>query len=62
MSNRSWRSILFYDPCGPMLHYAAGVLTVSDLNPQIETKWTVSRAELFRIGWRCIVAAIGGRR
>jgi hypothetical protein len=49
---------LFWHPTGPRLQYIAGVLHVEDLNPEIKTAWRMSRAEMFRLGWRCITAAI----
>jgi hypothetical protein len=48
---------LFYAPCGPLMTYREGLLKISDLNPEIATKWQMSRWEMFRMGWRCIVAA-----
>lgn len=58
MSNPSWRHVLFFSPSGPMMHYARGVLTISDLNPEIETRWALTRPEMLCIGWRFIKAAI----
>lgn len=49
---------LFWHPTGPKLTYREGVLHVSDLNPQVETRWTMSRAEMLALGWRCIRAAL----
>jgi hypothetical protein len=49
---------LFWHPTGPMLRYREGLLHVSDLNPQIETQWTMTRWEMLRLGWRCIMAAL----
>jgi hypothetical protein len=49
---------LFYDPCGPYLAYCDGTLHVADLNPEWSARWKVSRGELFRIGLRCIRAAL----
>ena len=60
--NRSWRSVLFFHPSGPMMHYHAGLLTISDLNPEMETRWTMSRTEMLRLGLRCIVAALSHAR
>lgn len=48
---------LFYEPCGPMMFYRNGMLVVSDLNPEVATKWTMSRWEMFKLGWRCIAAS-----
>lgn len=49
--------ILFLDPTGPRLTYTEGVLYVSDLNPQVETRWRMSRWDMIKLGWRCIQAA-----
>jgi len=49
---------LFWHPTGPKLAYEAGILYVSDLNPQVETRWRMSRSEMFWLGWRCIFAAL----
>ncbi len=49
---------LFWHPTGPKLAYKDGVLHVSDLNPQVETRWRMSRLEMIRLGWACIRAAL----
>lgn len=49
---------LFWHPTGPLLKYQAGTLHVEDLNPELKTKWRMSRLEMARLGWRCIVAAL----
>ena len=54
---------LFFDPSGPYVSYEyarGGVLHIEDLNPQIKTKWVMSRWELFQFGWRAIWAAVRG--
>ena len=51
---------LFWDRAGPLLQYGNGVLHISDLNPEMETRWRMTRGEMFRLGWRCIAAAIKG--
>lgn len=49
---------LFFDPSGPLVQYSPeGMLHVADLNPEVKTKWRMSRWELFAFGWRCLVAA-----
>ena len=48
---------LFWHPTGPLMKYADGVLYIEDLNPEMKTRWRMSRMEMFRLGWRCIVAA-----
>jgi hypothetical protein len=50
---------LFWHPSGPKLTYRDGCyLHVSDLNPQIEHGWMMSRLEMLALGWRCIRAAL----
>jgi hypothetical protein len=49
---------LFWHPTGPLIAYSKGILHIEDLNPQLSTKWRMSRAEMFKLGWRCIRAAI----
>lgn len=49
---------LFWDATGPLLRYGRGVLHVEDLNPEMRTHWAMTRWEIFRIGLRCIWAAI----
>jgi len=51
---------LFWRPCGPLLRYKAGVLHIEDLNPQVSTKWRMSRWEMFRLSMRCLRAACTG--
>jgi hypothetical protein len=50
--------ILFWDPSGPLMKYDGGALLIEDLNPEIKTQWRMSRSEMFKLGWRCIVAAL----
>lgn len=49
--------ILFTDPTGPKLAYGDGVLHVSDLNPEVELGWRMSRWDMIKLGLRCIRAA-----
>ncbi len=53
---------LFWDKTGPALRYVGQdrTLYVSDLNPQIETQWGMSRKEMVLLGLRCIFAALKG--
>jgi hypothetical protein len=50
--------LLFYDPTGPLIQYADGMIEIHDLNPEIYTCWRMSRMEMLRLGWRCILAAL----
>lgn len=52
------RSTIFFDQAGPFVQYVGGMLVVEDLNPQVMTKWRMSRWEMARMGWRCLVAAV----
>jgi hypothetical protein len=49
---------LFWHQSGPLIRYNSGMLEVEDLNPEVRTKWTMSRMEMLRLGWRCIVAGL----
>ena len=51
---------IFWCPSGPLLSYENGTLTIEDLNPEIKTKWQMSRTELLKIGYRFIKAALRG--
>lgn len=53
---------LFWHGTGPLMRYQAGILHIADLNPEMQTNWRMSRGEMFRLGWRCIVAAVLCRR
>lgn len=49
---------LFWDPTGPMMKYYDGTLEVSDLNPEMQRTWVMSRLEVACLGWRCLLAAL----
>ena len=53
--------VLFMDHSGPLLAYRHGFLDVQDLNPELETRWRMSRWEMFKLGWRCLIASIKPR-
>lgn len=48
---------LFFSNTGPMVRYGAGVLEVSNLNPEVETRWVMSRWEMVKLGLKCLRAA-----
>lgn len=48
---------LYWHATGPLIAYGDGTLLVKNLNPQVETKWRMSRGEMFRLGWRIILSA-----
>lgn len=47
---------------GPWMRYENGLLKIEDLNPDFKTQWRMSRWEMFRLGWRCIRAALDGEK
>jgi hypothetical protein len=49
---------LFWHQAGPLMRYQNGMLEVEDLNPEVKTKWTMSRMEMLKLGWRCIRSAL----
>ena len=49
---------IFLDHCGPLLRYENGALRVEDLNPEIKTRWRLTRVERLMIGLRFIACAI----
>lgn len=50
--------IIFTDETGPLVRYDGSLLTISDLNPEIETRWRMSRFEMVRFGIRALLAAL----
>jgi hypothetical protein len=53
---------LFWHQTGPLMKYEAGFLHVEDLNPEVKTHWRMSRLEMLRLGWMCVVASIRPQR
>jgi hypothetical protein len=49
---------IFSDHAGPLLQYWHGVLLIEDLNPQMKTRWRMSRIERLVVGLRFIASAI----
>lgn len=49
---------IFWHPTGPLVKYEGGLLLIEDLNPEMKTKWRMSRGEMLRFGWRCLLAAM----
>jgi hypothetical protein len=49
---------LFFDNTGPLIKYVDGVMFIEDLNPEVKTKWRMSRVEMLRFGLRCLVASL----
>ena len=51
---------LFWANWGPLMKYRNGFLDIEDLNPEMKTRWRMSRIEMLKLGWRCIVAGMKG--
>lgn len=51
---------LFFQHSGPLLRYVDGILYIEDLNPELKTKWRMSRLEMIQVGLKFILA--GARR
>jgi hypothetical protein len=49
---------LFWAKTGALIRYDDGMLYVENLNPQVRTRWRMSRMDMFRLGLRCIRAAL----
>lgn len=49
---------IYADSTGPLVHYGDGVLHIEDLNPQVETRWRMSRWEMVKFGFKAIFAAV----
>lgn len=54
--------MLHWHHTGPFVKYDNGFLHVEDLNPELRTKWRMSRSDMLRFGLRCLVAALRGPR
>jgi len=51
---------LFWHSTGPMIRYNGGVLLVESLNPQSSVRFRMSRVEMLRLGWACLIATLKG--
>lgn len=49
---------LFFHNSGPLMTYKNGLLKTANLNPEIETQWSMSRLEMLGLAWKCLVAAV----
>ncbi len=49
---------IFWANWGPLLRYQQGFLDIEDLNPEIKTRWRMSRWEMIKVGFRFMVAAL----
>ena len=52
---------IYWHGTGPLVRYSGGLLQIENLNPEVKTQWRMSRMEMLRFGWRCILAAVLGR-
>lgn len=52
---------IYWHPTGPLIYFTGTTMGIEDLNPEAKMRWRMSRTEMLRIGWRCIVAAITAR-
>lgn len=51
---------LFWHQTGPLLRYEKGLLEIEDLNPQMKTRWRMSRTEMLLTGLKFVWASIKG--
>ena len=51
---------IWWHSTGPLVKYEDGILVVENLNPEVSTRWTMTRSEMLRFGWRCIRVAFFG--
>jgi hypothetical protein len=48
---------IFWHWTGPLVKYEGGFLHIEVLNPEMKTKWRMSRSAMLRFGWRSIISA-----
>ncbi len=54
---------LYMHRTGPLVQFGEnGVLYISGLNPEVSTKWRMTRGDLLRFGLRIIREAVFGKR
>jgi hypothetical protein len=49
---------IFWHPTGPLIRYENGLLRIEDLNPEIKTRWRMTRRERFMTGLRFLLSAV----
>ena len=54
-------STLYVHPNGPHMEWTDGLLKISNLNPEVKTQWTMTRAQMFRLAWRVVLAVVSNR-
>lgn len=52
------KNTLYWHPAGLRIEYLDGYIHIEDMNPHVQTKFMMSRWELFWLGWSCIFAAL----
>jgi len=50
---------LYINNTGPLVQWDGRLLLVSDLNPEVETRWVMSRWEMLKFALRVAAAALG---
>jgi hypothetical protein len=50
--------VLYMHEQGPLIEYCAGVLTVQNLNPWVDTSWRFKRKDMLRLALRAFLTAI----
>lgn len=49
---------IYWHETGPLVRYMGGFLLIHTLNPEMKTKWRMSRWEMVKFGLRCIWVAL----
>lgn len=49
---------IFWNETGPLVQYDGDLLRIEDLNPHVQTKWRMSRWEMFVFGLKAIAASV----
>lgn len=49
---------IFSHSTGPLVRYEDGLLKIDDLNPEVKTKWRMSRWEMVKFAARSLWSAI----
>ena len=52
------RTTLYMHEAGPLIRYLGGMLIIETLNPETKVKWRMSRLDMVKMGWCCIVAGV----
>jgi hypothetical protein len=49
---------IYWHWTGPLMKVENDLLTIENLNPEVKTKWRMSRLEMLRTAWWLMIAAI----